>query len=108
MLTRWAVVSGNSGLTTALGIACTMLNVAQRLSSCSVVAIRLPRPQTSGRRKRIGQSISRGDNMNRLTKDYHEALLQALQDPQEAAAYLTAALDEGDSATFLLALRNVA
>lgn len=46
--------------------------------------------------------------MNRLTKDYHESLLQALQDPQEAAAYLTAALDEGDSATFLLALRNVA
>lgn len=46
--------------------------------------------------------------MNRLTKDYRESLLQALQDPQEAAAYLTAALEEGDSATFLLALRDVA
>jgi probable addiction module antidote protein len=46
--------------------------------------------------------------MSRLTKSYHESLLQALQDPQEAADYLTAALEEGDSATFLLALRNVA
>jgi probable addiction module antidote protein len=46
--------------------------------------------------------------MNHLTKDYRESLLQALQDPQEAAAYLTAALEEGDSATFLLALRDVA
>ena len=46
--------------------------------------------------------------MNRLTKDYRESLLQALQDPQEAAEYLTAALEEGDSAAFLLALRDVA
>jgi probable addiction module antidote protein len=46
--------------------------------------------------------------MSRLTKDYRESLLQALQDPQEAAEYLTAALEEGDSATFLLALRDVA
>jgi probable addiction module antidote protein len=46
--------------------------------------------------------------MNHLAKDYRESLLQALQDPQEAAAYLTAALEEGDSATFLLALRDVA
>jgi len=46
--------------------------------------------------------------MSRLTKDYRESLLQSLQDPQEAAAYLTAALDEGERATFLLALRDVA
>ena len=46
--------------------------------------------------------------MSRLTKDYRKSLLQALQDPQEAAAYLTAALEEGDSATFLLALHDVA
>jgi DNA-binding phage protein len=39
--------------------------------------------------------------MSRLTKSYHESLLQALQDPQEAAAYLTAALEEGDSGSFL-------
>jgi probable addiction module antidote protein len=46
--------------------------------------------------------------MSKLTKDYHESLLQDLQDPAEAAAYLTAALEEGDSAVFLLALRDVA
>jgi len=46
--------------------------------------------------------------MSNLTKNYRESLLQALQDPQEAAEYLTAALEEGDSAAFLLALRNVA
>ena len=46
--------------------------------------------------------------MSRVTKNYHASLLQALQDPAEAAAYLTAALEEGDSATFLLALRHVA
>jgi probable addiction module antidote protein len=45
--------------------------------------------------------------MSRLTKNYRESLLQALQDPQEAAEYLTAALAEGDSAVFLLALRDV-
>lgn len=46
--------------------------------------------------------------MSKLTKSYRESLLQDLQDPKEAAAYLTAALDEGDSAVFLLALRDVA
>ena len=46
--------------------------------------------------------------MSKLTKSYQESLLQALQNPQEAAEYLTAALEDGDSAVFLLALRNVA
>jgi DNA-binding phage protein len=42
-----------------------------------------------------------------LTKNYRESLLDALQDPSEAAAYLTSALEEGDSAVFLRALRDV-
>jgi probable addiction module antidote protein len=46
--------------------------------------------------------------MPKLTKSYQESLLQALQNAQEAAEYLTAALEDGDSAVFLLALRNVA
>ena len=46
--------------------------------------------------------------MSKRTKSYQESLLQALQNPQEAAEYLTAALEDGDSAVFLLALRNVA
>lgn len=40
--------------------------------------------------------------------EYQKDLIQALKDPEEAAAYLNAALEEGDRATFLLALRNVA
>ncbi len=46
--------------------------------------------------------------MRKDTTDYRTSLLQDLRDPHEAAAYLTAALEEGDSAVFLLALRDVA
>ena len=45
--------------------------------------------------------------MKKLT-DYQKDLIEALKDPQEAAAYLNAAIEEGDRETFLLALRNVA
>ena len=40
--------------------------------------------------------------------EYQKDLIEALKDPAEAAAYLNAALEEGDRETFLLALRNVA
>jgi probable addiction module antidote protein len=46
--------------------------------------------------------------MHNRTKDYRKSLLHDLQDPGEAAAYLTAALEEGESTVFLLALRDVA
>jgi probable addiction module antidote protein len=39
---------------------------------------------------------------------YEDGLHQALLDPAEAAAYLDAALADGDTAAFLLALRDVA
>jgi len=39
---------------------------------------------------------------------YQQDLIQSLADPCEAAAYLNAAIEEGDRAVFLLALRNVA
>lgn len=42
------------------------------------------------------------------TTEYQKDLIEALKDPVEAAAYLNAALEEGDRETFLLALRNVA
>jgi probable addiction module antidote protein len=45
--------------------------------------------------------------MARIT-EYQKDLIEALKDPHEAAAYLNAALDEGDRETFLLALRNIA
>jgi len=46
--------------------------------------------------------------MDKLSRSYQDELLKALTDPEEAAAYLNAALDEGDSELFLLALGNVA
>jgi len=39
---------------------------------------------------------------------YQEDLIEALKDPAEAAAYLNAAIEDGDREVFLLALRNVA
>jgi probable addiction module antidote protein len=39
---------------------------------------------------------------------YQTDLIDSLKDPCEAAAYLSAAIEEGDRAVFLLALRNVA
>lgn len=46
--------------------------------------------------------------MNAAVASYEEGLHKALQDPAEAAAYLDAALAEGDAQGFLLALRDVA
>jgi probable addiction module antidote protein len=46
--------------------------------------------------------------MARKTATYQQDLIEALKDPREAAAYLNAAMEEGDRAVFLLALRNVA
>jgi len=40
--------------------------------------------------------------------NYQADLIEALKDPREAAAYLNAAIEEGDREVFLLALRNVA
>ena len=42
------------------------------------------------------------------SKSYQESLLASLRDPQEAAEYLNAALEESDENVFLLALNNVA
>jgi len=43
----------------------------------------------------------------KLTKDHQKSLLETLKDPKEAAAYLNAALEEGDNELFLLAMKNV-
>jgi probable addiction module antidote protein len=40
--------------------------------------------------------------------DYSARLVDQLRDPIEAAAYLDAAIEAGDSAALLLAMRNVA
>ncbi|OGW88643.1 MAG: transcriptional regulator [Omnitrophica bacterium RIFCSPLOWO2_01_FULL_50_24] len=38
---------------------------------------------------------------------HHDELIKILKDPQEASAYLNAALEAGDKKAFLMALRNV-
>ena len=40
-------------------------------------------------------------------KNYKDGLLKELQDPEYASEYLAQALESGDQATFLLALRDV-
>jgi len=46
--------------------------------------------------------------LNRKTESYREALLESLKDPEAAAEYLNAWLEDEDSRVFLLALRDVA
>jgi probable addiction module antidote protein len=45
--------------------------------------------------------------MSEVTTRYVDGLLEDLADPEEAAAYLNAALEDGDQQVFLLALRHV-
>ncbi len=42
------------------------------------------------------------------SSSYQKDLIASLKDPCEAAAYLNAAIEDGDRAVFLLAIRNVA
>jgi DNA-binding phage protein len=42
------------------------------------------------------------------SRSYHPFLIESLKDPQEAAAYLDAVLEDGSSEELRLALRNVA
>ena len=46
--------------------------------------------------------------MSEITASYEDGLKAALTDPEEAAAYLNAALAENDQEIFLLALRDLA
>lgn len=45
--------------------------------------------------------------MNKISVSYEDGLRVDLQDPTEAAAYLNAAIEDGDQQVFLLALRDV-
>jgi probable addiction module antidote protein len=46
--------------------------------------------------------------MTMRIRSYQDDLIEALKDPIEAAAYLSAAIEDGDREGFLLAMRNVA
>jgi probable addiction module antidote protein len=48
------------------------------------------------------------DELTKSKTTYQEDLIESLKDLREAAAYLNAAMEKGDQALFLLALRNVA
>lgn len=45
--------------------------------------------------------------MKKKYRNYEESLLEALKDPEEAIAYLNAALIDEDQRVFLLALKDV-
>ena len=46
--------------------------------------------------------------MSKVSTSYEDGLKASLLDPNEAAAYLNAALEENDQEVFLLALRDIA
>ncbi|MEK6759317.1 MAG: addiction module antidote protein [Deltaproteobacteria bacterium] len=46
--------------------------------------------------------------MTKKNTSYQEDLIESLKEPSEAAAYLNAAIEDGDKEVFLLAMRNVA
>ncbi len=46
--------------------------------------------------------------INKRSASYQDYLIESLKDSKRSAAYLDAALEEGDPELFLLALRNVA
>ena len=46
--------------------------------------------------------------MSKASTSYQEGLVTDLARPEEAAAYLNAALEDGDKNVFLLALRDIA
>jgi len=49
-----------------------------------------------------------GGDYIKQSLSYQEDLIEALRNPEEAAAYLNASIEDGDREVFLLALRNVA
>ena len=46
--------------------------------------------------------------MSKTSTSYQEELIKDLANPDEAAAYLNAALEDGDKEVFLMALRDIA
>ena len=72
--------------------------------SCAVV-IKVHNVKISNRPNGFGTN-TRVETMAK-SRAYDETLKQTLTDPEEAAEYLNAALEEGDPAALLLALKDV-
>jgi len=65
-----------------------------------------PTSKTTARAPRLRKDLAR--KQKPASVPYEEWLLERLKSPEEAAAYLEAALEEGDQAILMLALRQVA
>src|SRR5574340_969929 len=74
---------------------------------CCWAATSQVRQRTSQRREFLWKTTE-GEGIMDKKASYQKDLIESLRDPCEAAAYLNAAIEEGDRAVFLLALRNVA
>jgi probable addiction module antidote protein len=74
---------------------------------CSITNSHL-RKETLFLRGNTGRTTKGEKSVVKKVTTYQEDLVNALKDSREAAAYLNAAIEEGDRAVFLLALRNVA
>ncbi len=70
----------------------------------------MPRHTSKTTGRGLRKSARKVQTRGRIVPDasYDDWLAQKLQDPAEAAAYLQAAIDEGDQAALMLALRRVA
>jgi probable addiction module antidote protein len=98
----------NSGSITGPATECiTPLKERASYSFCSVATSHRKR-EISQRQRNTGGTIGGGLTMAKGSASYQKDLVEALKDPCEAAAYLNAAIEEGDREVFLLALRNVA
>lgn len=57
--------------------------------------------------KKRNEKITKKSVKVELTKDYREYLLKQLEEPEEAAAYINALLEDGDESALLLGFRDV-
>src|SRR4030067_1235020 len=89
-----------------LGIECITVWRKKRWFCFCLAETNHLKKKTSPRREFFGRTIKGEGAMAKKSATYQEDLIEALKDPREAAAYLNAAIEEGDRALFLLALRK--
>ena len=82
------------------------MGATTKKSSSSSAATNTRKRVTSKKRNGTGTTSTR--SRGRASRPYESYLNQDLADPREAAAYLTAAIEDGDLNVFLLALKDVA
>src|SRR5262245_44949710 len=80
----------------------------RRRSSKDNFAMRRRQKLTKSRYSNRPDFLGRIHKAKMKDKSWHDTLIEILKDPQEAASFLNAALDEGDPKMFLVALRDVA